>query len=143
MKILERILNITIREQVSINNIQFGFMPDRGTIDVIFILRQRQEKNLQKKKNIYFAYFDLEKAFDRVPRRILWWAMRKLRIDEWIIQVVKSMYENAHSKVRIANSYSNPINVSVGVHQGSVLSPLVFIIVMEALSREFRTGYPW
>ena len=143
MKILERILNIIIREQVSINNIQFGFMPDRGTIDVIFILRQRQEKNLQKKKNIYFAYFDLEKAFDRVPHRILWWAMRKLGIDEWIIQVVKSMYENAHSKVRIANSYSNPINVSVGVRQGSVLSPLVFIIVMEALSREFRTGYPW
>ena len=143
MKILEHILNIIIREQVSINNVQFGFMPDRGTTDVIFILRQRQEKNLQKKKNIYFAYFDLEKAFDRVPRRILWWVMRKLRIDEWIIQVVKSMYENAHSKVRIANSYSNPINVSVGVHQGSVLSPLVFIIVMEALSREFRTGYPW
>ena len=143
MKILERILNIIIREQVSINNIQFGFMPDRGTTDVIFILRQRQEKNLQKKKNIYFAYFDLEKAFNRVPRRILWWAMRKLRVDEWIIQIVKSMYENAHSKVRITNSYSNAINVSVGVHQGSVLSPLVFIIVMEALSREFRTGYPW
>ena len=47
--------------------------------------------------------------------------MRKLRIAEWIIQIVKSMYYNAHSKVRITNSYSNPINVSVGVHQGSVL----------------------
>ena len=69
--------------------------------------------------------------------------MRKLRIDEWIIQIVKSMYGNAHSKVRITNSYSNPINVSVGVHQGSVLSPLLFIIVMEALSCEFRTGCPW
>ena len=53
------------------------------------------------------------------------------------------MYDNAHSKVRITNSYSNPINVSVGVHQGSVLSPLLFIIVTEALSREFRTGFPW
>ena len=31
----------------------------------------------------------------------------------------------------------------MGVHQGSVLSPLLFIIVLEALSREFRTGYPW
>ena len=53
------------------------------------------------------------------------------------------MYDNAQSKVRIANSYSNPVNVSIGVHQGSVLSPLLFIIVMEALSREFRIGYPW
>ena len=69
--------------------------------------------------------------------------MRKLRINEWIIQIVKPMYGNAHSKVRITNSYSNPIKVPVGVHQGSVLSPLLFIIVMKALSREFRTGCPW
>ena len=50
------------------------------------------------------------------------------------------MYDNAHSKVRITNSYSNPISVPVGVHQESVLSPPLFIVVMEALSREFRTG---
>ena len=31
----------------------------------------------------------------------------------------------------------------VGVHQGSVLCPLLFIIVLEALSREFRSGVPW
>ena len=69
--------------------------------------------------------------------------MQKLRINESIIQIVKSMHDNAHLKVRITNSYSNPINVSVEVHQGSVLSPLLFIIVMEALSLEFRTGCPW
>ena len=60
---------------------QFGFMPGRGTTDAIFILRQLQKKYLQKKKNIYFAFVDLEKAFNHVPRRILWWAMRKLRIN--------------------------------------------------------------
>ena len=53
------------------------------------------------------------------------------------------MYSNARSKVRASSSYSEPIDVSVGVHQGSVLSLLLFIIVMEALSREFRTGGPW
>ena len=138
MKILEHILNTIIQEQVSINN-----MPGRGTTDAIFILRQLQEKYWQKKKNIYFPFTDLEKAFDHVPRRILWWEMRKLRTDEWIIQIVKSMYDNAHSKVRITNSYSNPINVSVRVNQESELSPLLFTIVMEALSRKFRIGCPW
>ena len=143
MRILEHILNAIIWEQVSINNMQFGFMPGRGTTNAIFILRQQQEKYLQKKKNIYFVFVDLEKAFDHVPRRILQWAMQKLRVDEWIIQIVKSMYDNAHSKVRITKSYGNQINASVGVYQASVLSPLLFIIVMEALSHEFRTGCPW
>ena len=41
------------------------------------------------------------------------------------------------------NSYSNPINISVEVHQGFVLSPCLFIIVMEALSCDLRTGFPW
>ena len=44
------------------------------------------------------------------------------------------MYDNVHSKVRIVNCYSKPINVSVGVHQGSVLKSLLFITAMEALS---------
>ena len=53
------------------------------------------------------------------------------------------MYADAKSAVRINSSYSAEFNVTVGVHQGSVLSPLLFIIVMEALSQEFRTGCPW
>ena len=143
MKVMEHILNTIIRNIVTIDEMQFGFMPGRSTIDAIFILRQLQEKFLGKKKNLYFAFVDLEKAFDRVPRKVLWWAMRKLGIDEWIIRTVQAMYCNAQSKVRVGSSYSEPINVSVGVHQGSVLSFLLFIIVMEALSIEFRTGCPW
>ena len=45
------------------------------------------------------------------------------------------------SRVRVGDGYSEEFGV--GVHQGSVLSPLLFIIVLEALSREFRTGCPW
>ena len=122
---------------------QFGFMPGRGTTDAIFVVRQLQEKFLAKNKNLYLAFVDLEKAFDRVPRQILWWAMRKLGIDEWIIQLVQAMYCEVKSKVRVDNCFSDSFNVNVGVHQGSVLSPLLFIIVLEALSQEFRTGCPW
>ena len=64
---------------------QFGFMPGRGTTDAIFILRQLQEKHLAKNKKLYFAFVDLEKAFDRVPRKVIWWAMQKLGIEEWIV----------------------------------------------------------
>ena len=60
-------------------------------------------KYLHKKKNTFVAFADLEKPFDHVPCTVLWWAMQKLEIDEWTIQIVKSMYFNAHSKVRIVN----------------------------------------
>ena len=89
------------------------------------------------------AFVDLEKAFDRVPRDVIWWAMRKLGIDEWLVRLVQSMYKDVRSRVRVGDGYSEEFGVGVGVHQGSVLSPLLFIIVLEALSREFRTGCPW
>ena len=71
LKIVERIIETLIRTRISIDSMQFGFMPGRGTTDAIFILRQLHEKYLGKKKNIYFAFVDPEKAFDRVPRSVL------------------------------------------------------------------------
>ena len=143
MKGVERVIEKIIRQRIHIDNMQFGFMPGRGTTDAIFILRQLQEKHLAKNKNLYFAFVDLEKAFDRVPRKVIWWAMRKLGIEEWIVKFVQAMYTNTKSKVRVNDSYTDEFDVKVGVHQGSVLSPLLFVIVLEALSREFRTGTPW
>ena len=69
--------------------------------------------------------------------------MRKLGIDEWLVHLVQSMYKDVRSRVRAGDGYSKEFGVGVGVHQGSVLSPLLFIIVLEALSREFRIGCPW
>ncbi|XP_048753153.2 uncharacterized protein LOC125664425 [Ostrea edulis] len=60
----------------------------------------------------------------------------------WIVRLVQGMYANARGCVRFGDGYSEEFAVKVGVHQGSVLSPLLFIIVLEALSREFRTSVP-
>ena len=89
------------------------------------------------------AFVDLEKAFDCVPRKVIWWALRKLGVEEWILWLVQGMYANARSRVRVGKGFSKGFEVKVGVHQGFVLSPLRFIIVLEALSLEFRAGVPW
>jgi hypothetical protein len=142
MKILERVIDNRVRKLVKIDDMQFGFMAGKGTTDAIFIVRQVQEKYLAKNKDLWMAFVDLEKAFDRVPREVVWWALRKLGVDEWLVSVIKAMYVDATTSVKVNGKESVGFEVKVGVHQGSVLSPLLFIIVLEALSRQFRVGLP-
>ena len=71
MKVLERVLADRIRQQVNIDDMQFGFTSGKGTTDAIFILRQVQEKCREKQTPVYYAFVDLEKAYDRVPREVV------------------------------------------------------------------------
>ena len=53
-----------------------------------------KEKFHAKNRNLYFAFVYLEKAFDRVPRQVLWWPMRRVGVDEWMIHLVQAIYHN-------------------------------------------------
>jgi len=68
MKVVEKILEHRIRQQIEIDDMPFGFMKGKGTTDAIFMARQMQENFRVKGKKLYFGFVDLEKAFDRVPR---------------------------------------------------------------------------
>jgi len=85
----------------------------------------------------------LEKAFDRVPREVIRWAVRKLGVEEWLVSAVMYMYTGAKSFVSTVYDNSSGFEVKLGMHQGSALSPLLFVIVMETISREFRVALPW
>jgi len=102
-----------------------------------------QERFLAKKKELWMTFVDHEKAFDRVPREVLWWALRRLGVKEWVVKTIQAMYDGAKTSVKFGNCESGEFEVKVGVHQGSVLSPLLFIVVLEALSKKFREGLPW
>ena len=93
----------------------FGFMPGRGTTGAIFILRQLQDKHLGKHIPLYFAFVELEKAFDHVPRKVLWWAMRRVRVEEWVILAVKAMYENAKSRVLVNGQFRSSTSRLVSI----------------------------
>jgi len=94
-------------------------------------------------KKLYFGFVDMEKAFDRVLREVIRRAMRKLEVEECLVSAVMSMYTGAKTVVRTVYGISNGFEVKVGMHKASALSPLLFVMVMEALSRELRVALPW
>ena len=92
-----------MRNLVSLDDMQFGFRPGRGTTDAV---RQIQEKYLAQKKDLWIAFVDHEKAFDRVPRDVVWWALRQSGVDEWFVRVIHSMYEGAVTSEKLGVSES-------------------------------------
>ena len=68
---------------------------------------------------------------------------RKLGVDEWLIKTVMTMCRNCNSVIRINSTVVVKFGVKVGTHQESALSHLLFIIVLETLSRECRTSLHW
>ena len=131
-----------IRDTVNIDEMQFDFCPGPGTTEEIFILRQLQENYLPKHRELYMGFVNSEKAFNRVPRKELKWAFNVVGVLEWLVKLVQAMYVDAKSRTSVT-TFSEEFKVKVGVHQGSVLSPLLFTIVLEALSCEFHVEYPW
>ena len=101
---VEMIFEYRIQQQIEIDNMQFGFMKGMGTTDAIFMARQMQENFRVKGKKLYFGFVDMEKAFDRVPREVISWAMRKLGVEEWLVLAVVSMYTGAKTVVSSDNS---------------------------------------
>ena len=78
MKVLEGFWEKRLREKVKIAGHAVWVCP----VDAIFMVRQLQEKFLEKRKDLLFAFVDLEKAFDRVPREVVRWALRQLGVEE-------------------------------------------------------------
>ena len=93
------------------------------------------------KKDLWMAFVDLDRAFDRVPREVVWWALRYLSVDECIVSLIKAMYEDASTKVRM-NGRVELSMLRLGCIRARFSAHFKFIVVLEALSREFREGLP-
>ena len=71
-----------------------------STTEPIFALRMMLEKHLEKDKIYIMMFVDIEKAYDRVQRDIIWWALRKKNVGEEYIKVIQDMYDGCTTSVR-------------------------------------------
>ena len=97
-----------------------------------------QKEYQEGQEVVYMCFVDMEKAFDRLPRKVMKWAMRKKGLSEVMVRAVMSLYDGANTRVRVGSAYSEEFKVKVGVHQGSVLSLLLFAIVVNVITENLR-----
>ncbi|KAK3528527.1 hypothetical protein QTP70_001730 [Hemibagrus guttatus] len=84
---------------------------------------------------VHTCFVDLEKAFDRVPCGILWEVLWEYGVRGPLLRAVRSLYNRSRSLVRIASCKSDLLPVHVGLQQGCPLSPVLFIVFMDRISR--------
>ena len=137
MKLLQRILDARIRKKVEqeLGEEQQGFRKGRGTTDGMFALRQMVEKRMEMQRRIAVGFVDLEKAYDTVPRDMVMATARWMGVPEAEARMVEAMYERTKGRVVVGSGLSEEFQVNIGLRQGSALSPLLFIMVMEIISR--------
>ena len=115
---------------------QNGFRAGRSTIEHILAVRRLiEESQRSQSAQLHVLFLDFAKAFDSVKWSQLWAILRAYRVPERIISAVRSLYIGSSARVRTKDGLSDPFQFHAGVKQGCVLSPLLFILVIDFVMR--------
>ena len=96
----------------------YGFQPGKSTIQPLFCLRMLQEKLRKFGKEMHVDFVDLEKAYDRVPRELIWYSLRRKCVPEAYINIIRDMYAGCKTSVMTSAGRTKGIELEVGRHQG-------------------------
>ena len=88
------------------------------------------------------AFLDLEKAYDRVPREVVYWCLRRRGTPEELLRWSKQHMREQRQESE-GHMEKQEFAIQVGVHQGSALSPFLSIVVMDTLVNEIKSEIPW
>ena len=100
----------------------------------MFAIRQIIDKRREFRKDVAFSFVDLEKAFDTMLRELTFAVMRWMEVGEAHVRMVEEMYKETTAVTRIEGETSEQFGVGVELRQGSALSLLLFIVVMNLIS---------
>lgn len=134
-KVLSNILNtrLTVISEYHNPESQAGFRKNRGCNDMIFALRQLQEKCIEQNQPLYICFVDFCKAFDTVPRGILWKILEKFGCPPKLLHLTKELHNNMNACVNVNGQNSSNFPVSIGTRQGCILAPTLFNIFLIAV----------
>jgi hypothetical protein len=137
-KLLEIIILNRIRpkfEKIAREN-QCGFRPGRGTVDQILALRLLIEERQEHRQPLIVGFVDFSAAFDSVDRPRMFTILQEAGIPYKVVEMIRLLYRDCSSRVRVYNTESDTFPVSTGVKQGAILSPVLFNIVLDAVLKQ-------
>ena len=117
---------------------QCGFRANRGTTDMIFVLRQIQEKCREQNMALYAAFIDLTKALDIVSREGLWRILGKLGCPPHFLSILQQLRIGQKRQVKNNGEFSDSFPIENGVKQGCVLAPTLFAVFFSMMLREAK-----
>ncbi|WVZ81063.1 hypothetical protein U9M48_028488 [Paspalum notatum var. saurae] len=90
------------------------------------VIEHLMERYREQKKDLHMVFIDLEKAYDKIPSNVMWWALEKHKVPTKYVTLIKDMYNK----------------VVTSLHQGSALSPYLFAFVMDEVTRDIQGDIP-
>ena len=148
-KILSRVILERMKTAVEekLREEQAGFRAERSCGDQIATLRIIIEQSLEWNTGLYMTFIDFEKAFDSVDRETMWKLLRVYGVPNKIVNMIKLTYDGFKAGVLHEGVISDEFEMKTGVKQGCLLSPLLFLVVLDWVTREAfaegKTGVRW
>jgi hypothetical protein len=133
-KVLETRLRTIIEKNHLIPELQKGAKSESSTLEALFTVLSALEQNESTPATI--ALLDLSKAYDRVWRKGLWVKLWSIGIRGKLLRAIMSTYSNPTMVVRLTNTVSDSFDMKNGLRQGSVLSPLLFVVLFSDTVKE-------
>nr|KAG5705334.1 hypothetical protein BaRGS_011106 [Batillaria attramentaria] len=123
--ILNRLIDVS---ELNLPEAQCGFRPGRSTVDMIFVLRQLQEKCTEQNMPLFSVFIDLTKAFDTVNRKALWTVLERIGCPQKFVKVIQLFHDGMTGQVLSSGNggVTEAFEISNGVKQGCVLAPVLF-----------------
>ena len=102
----------------------------RSTADIIFALRQMQEKAMEQQRSLYIVFVDFSKAYDTVNRWTLWKVLKAYGCPESFINMIRQFHDGMTGRVSIGGDITDALPINHGVKQGCVLAPTLFTLYL-------------